>query len=175
MCIRPILAFIRSSEKQSFDVSNFRQAENMRPCVVNYQVSYEPASFAQSKNQSLTARQREIFNLIVVGLSNKEIARKLGLSVGTVKIHVATLFRKLGVHHRGAVALAGVKFGLRPWAMLLSEGFGGDTAPICGTATGSQFDALKAKIERIGEPCATTKSKRAGTVRTTGEICAKAS
>jgi DNA-binding CsgD family transcriptional regulator len=104
---------------------------------VNYVVSYELASFAQRKNQPLTARQREIFNLIVVGLSNKEIARKLGLSVGTVKIHVAILFRKLGVHHRGAVALAGVKCGLGPLAMLLSEGFEGDTAANCGTATGS--------------------------------------
>jgi DNA-binding NarL/FixJ family response regulator len=103
---------------------------------VNYVVSYDPASFEQIENQSLTARQREIFNLIVAGRSNKEIARTLGLSVGTVKIHVATLFRKLGVHHRSAVALAGIKFGLRPWAKLLSEGFDGDTAANCSTTTG---------------------------------------
>jgi DNA-binding CsgD family transcriptional regulator len=104
---------------------------------VNYAASYELASFAQIKNQPLTARQRQIFNLIVAGRSNKEIARNLGLSVGTAKIHVATLFRKLGVHHRSAVALAGVKFGLRPWTMLLSEGFEGDTAANCSAATGS--------------------------------------
>jgi DNA-binding NarL/FixJ family response regulator len=95
---------------------------------VSYALSYELAPFAQIKNQPLTARQREIFDLIVAGRSNKEIARKLGLSVGTVKIHVATLFRKLGVHHRSAVALAGIKFGLRPWAVSLSEDFGSDTA-----------------------------------------------
>jgi len=50
----------------------------------------------------------------VVGQSNKEIAWKLGLGEGTVKIHVAKLFRKLGVRHRSAVALAGAKLGLRP-------------------------------------------------------------
>ena len=71
--------------------------------MVSYVLSYEFTPFAQIKNQPFTTRQREIFNLIVVGQSNKEIARKLGLSVGTVKIHVATLFRKLGVHHRSAV------------------------------------------------------------------------
>ena len=88
---------------------------------MNYVVSYELASREQIENLSLTARQREIFYLIVAGRSNKEIARKLGLSVGTVKIHVAALFRKLGVHHRSAVALAGIKFGLRPWTMLLTD------------------------------------------------------
>ena len=104
---------------------------------MSYVLSYELVSVAQSEDQSLTARQREIFNLIVAGRSNKEIARKLGLSVGTVKIHVAKLFRKLGVHHRSAVALAGVKFGLRPWAVLASDGIGDDTAASRGTAMGS--------------------------------------
>jgi DNA-binding NarL/FixJ family response regulator len=57
--------------------------------------------------QNLGARQRDVFNLIVRGLSNKEIARALNRSEGTVKIHVAALLRKLGVHRRAAVAIAG--------------------------------------------------------------------
>jgi|SRR5207248_435304 DNA-binding NarL/FixJ family response regulator len=61
----------------------------------------------------LTPRQREIFELIVLGTSNKKIARELGLSRGTVKIHIAKLFRKLGVRRRGGVALAAAKLGLR--------------------------------------------------------------
>jgi len=60
----------------------------------------------------LTTRQRQIFDLVVIGQSNKEIARTLGLSVGTVKIHLAKVFEKLGVRHRSAVALAGGKLGL---------------------------------------------------------------
>jgi DNA-binding CsgD family transcriptional regulator len=64
------------------------------------------------QSELLTARQREIFDLIVVGKSNKEIARELGLSEGTVKIHITKLFEKLGVHHRSAVAMAGLKCGL---------------------------------------------------------------
>jgi DNA-binding NarL/FixJ family response regulator len=59
---------------------------------------------------ALTRRQRDVLNLIVQGKSNKEIARALGLGEGTVKIHVAALFGKLGVHRRAAVAAAGARF-----------------------------------------------------------------
>jgi DNA-binding NarL/FixJ family response regulator len=43
-------------------------------------------------------------------MSNKEIARELHLAEGTIKIHVAALFGKLGVRRRAAVAMAGSRF-----------------------------------------------------------------
>jgi DNA-binding NarL/FixJ family response regulator len=43
----------------------------------------------------------------VQGKSNKEIARALNLGEGTVKVHVAALFRVLGVTSRSAAAAAG--------------------------------------------------------------------
>ena len=55
----------------------------------------------------LTRRQRDVLDLIIQGKSNKEIARILGLGVGTVKIHVAALFRKLRVDRRAALAVVG--------------------------------------------------------------------
>ena len=55
----------------------------------------------------LTRRQRDVLDLIIQGKSNKEIARILGLGVGTVKIHVGALFRKLHVNRRAAVAVVG--------------------------------------------------------------------
>ena len=57
--------------------------------------------------EDLSARQHDVMKLIVRGLSNKEIARTLDLAEGTVKIHVAARLRKLGVHRRAAVAIAG--------------------------------------------------------------------
>jgi DNA-binding CsgD family transcriptional regulator len=59
---------------------------------------------------TLTRRQRDVLYLIVQGKTNKEIARSLGLGEGTVKIHVAALFGKLGVHRRAAIAVAGSRF-----------------------------------------------------------------
>ena len=53
----------------------------------------------------LTAREREIHRLITTGMSNKLIARELGISDGTVKIHVKHLMRKLGARSRLQVAL----------------------------------------------------------------------
>ena len=77
---------------------------------ITYAITHAPIS--PIKKGLLSTRQRQIFDLIVVGQSNKEIARTLGLSEGTVKIHITKLFEKLGVRHRSAVALAGAKLGL---------------------------------------------------------------
>ncbi len=61
----------------------------------------------------LTPRQAEVLPLIVKGMSNKEIARALRMGEGTVKVHVAALFRALGVTSRAAVAAAGTRL-LKP-------------------------------------------------------------
>jgi DNA-binding NarL/FixJ family response regulator len=50
-----------------------------------------------------------VLELIVQGQSNKEIARTLGLGEGTVKIHLAALFRNLGVANRASAAAIGVR------------------------------------------------------------------
>ncbi len=56
---------------------------------------------------SLTPRQKDVLTLVVHGNSNKQIARELGLGEGTVKVHLASLFRVLGVHSRSAAAAKG--------------------------------------------------------------------
>ena len=58
---------------------------------------------------TLTPRQRDVLQLIVAGKSNKEIARALNLGEGTVKVHLAALFRNLGVNNRAAAAAAGAR------------------------------------------------------------------
>jgi DNA-binding NarL/FixJ family response regulator len=57
----------------------------------------------------LTSRQKDVLELIVKGLTNKEIAKALGVGDGTVKVHVAAIFRTLGVTSRAAAAAAGIR------------------------------------------------------------------
>jgi len=64
---------------------------------------------------ALTVREREIARLVEDGLSNKQIAGRLGIEVATVKNHVHNLLEKLQVHRRGeAVARLRRRDGLRP-------------------------------------------------------------
>jgi DNA-binding NarL/FixJ family response regulator len=71
--------------------------------------SEDAASIPAMPDVRLTPRQREVLELIVDGKSNKEIARALNLGEGTVKIHLAALFRNLGVTSRAGAAAAGAR------------------------------------------------------------------
>jgi DNA-binding NarL/FixJ family response regulator len=48
----------------------------------------------------LTSRQLDVLRLLAKGQTNKVIARDLGLSVSTVKVHLNTVFRALGATNR---------------------------------------------------------------------------
>jgi DNA-binding NarL/FixJ family response regulator len=55
----------------------------------------------------LSGREREVLGLVAGGLSNKQIARSLGITERTVKFHVTSIFNKLGADNRAqAVAMA---------------------------------------------------------------------
>jgi DNA-binding NarL/FixJ family response regulator len=51
-------------------------------------------------NDNLTEQQTIIVRLVRSGLSNKQIARELGISEGTVKQHLHTIYDKLGIASR---------------------------------------------------------------------------
>jgi DNA-binding NarL/FixJ family response regulator len=57
---------------------------------------------------NLSVREREVYDLVCVGLSNREIAKRLYITEGTVKVHVHHVFDKLGVRSRTALALNAV-------------------------------------------------------------------
>ncbi|WP_246024146.1 LuxR C-terminal-related transcriptional regulator [Azospirillum ramasamyi] len=59
----------------------------------------------------LTDRQRDVFELLLAGHSNKEIARGLGVLEGTVKVHVRAIMQKLGVRNRTQVAVVAARNG----------------------------------------------------------------
>jgi len=52
----------------------------------------------------LTNRQKQALAMVVLGMANRDIARKLGVTEGTVKSHLTTAFRKLGVRSRNEAA-----------------------------------------------------------------------
>jgi DNA-binding NarL/FixJ family response regulator len=56
-------------------------------------------------NQNLTAREREVLGCLAEGMSNKQIARALEISVRTVTVHVSNLLRKTGAASRTEAAL----------------------------------------------------------------------
>jgi DNA-binding CsgD family transcriptional regulator len=62
--------------------------------------------------QSLTPREREVFQLLALGKSNTEVAKSLGMSLGTAKKHRENLQRKLDCHSAAELALLAIKEGL---------------------------------------------------------------
>jgi two-component system nitrate/nitrite response regulator NarL len=72
----------------------------------------EPAAPAQPAFAELTPREQEILCHLAAGQSNKAIARELGISDGTVKLHVKAILRKLAVHSRVEAAVMAVEQGL---------------------------------------------------------------
>lgn len=62
----------------------------------------------------LSGREREVLALVVEGLPNKLIARRLGISEKTVKAHLTSVFRAIGVDDRTQAALWAVRHGVGP-------------------------------------------------------------
>jgi NarL family two-component system response regulator LiaR len=62
--------------------------------------------------EPLTPREREVLGLVVEGYANKQIARRLLITEKTVKTHVSSILRKLGVADRTAAAVLAIRQGL---------------------------------------------------------------
>ncbi|WP_347556400.1 response regulator transcription factor [Robbsia sp. KACC 23696] len=77
---------------QSADVASQEVAERRLP--------YRRRGFGDTP--LLSPRQQQIMRLVHMGSTNKGIARALGISEGTVKIHLATVFKTLGASNRAA-------------------------------------------------------------------------
>jgi len=60
----------------------------------------------------LSEREREVLGLVAAGLSNKQIAARLGISEKTVKAHLTRVFRTIGVFDRTQAALWAHRHGL---------------------------------------------------------------
>ena len=88
-------------------------APNLTQILAKVVKGEDPLESEQSPLDNLTPREREILSLLAEGQSNKVIARNLGISDGTVKLHVKAILRKLDIHSRVEAAVIAVEQGLR--------------------------------------------------------------
>ena len=64
--------------------------------------------------EPLTPREIEVLRLLSLGLANKEIAARLGISEHTVKFHLSAIYSKLGAANRAEAVRRGLQRGLIP-------------------------------------------------------------
>jgi two-component system nitrate/nitrite response regulator NarL len=88
-------------------------APDLAPTLAKVVQGNVPAAITATPFDELTPRETEILGLLAEGQSNKVIARNLGISDGTVKLHVKAILRKLDVHSRVEAAVMAVEHGLR--------------------------------------------------------------
>ncbi len=73
------------------------------------------------RSRALTPREHEIVDLVIAGLSNKEIAQRLNLVEGTVKVYLHEIYQKVGVKNRTALAALLLQRSATSWRQFRSE------------------------------------------------------
>jgi DNA-binding NarL/FixJ family response regulator len=89
-------------------------------CVMNRDNGAAKNLEDAARNRSPTGRQRAVLELLSRGDTNKVIARRLGMTEGTVKVNVRQIMRKLGVTNRTRVAVAFANGALKRAALLVA-------------------------------------------------------
>lgn len=81
--------------------------KSIAPLVMEQALVHSISAPANDSNMlsTLTARETEIAGLIRAGLRNREIAARCGLTEGTVKVHLHSIFRKLGIKSRSELII----------------------------------------------------------------------
>ena len=88
-------------------------APNLTQILARVVQGDDPDKDLNNPLKDLTPREAEILELLAEGQSNKLIAKNLGISDGTVKLHVKSILRKLDIHSRVEAAVIAVEQGLK--------------------------------------------------------------
>ena len=106
----------------------------------------------------LTPRQREVLVLLCEGLSNKLIARRLNISPATVKVHIGSILRELGVASRLQAVVIARGLGL--------AGEPGSVAVPAGNPIVGQADMLRLLDEMLARQFAAASNLRPAAITT---------
>ncbi|MDP3821442.1 MAG: LuxR C-terminal-related transcriptional regulator [Burkholderiales bacterium] len=98
----------RDRRRENFDANDLALLDLVRPAFVaalrrsrrDLSDAPRPAPTERSASSLLSVREGEVAGLAACGLHDKEIARRLGISITTVRTHMDHAFRKLGVTNR---------------------------------------------------------------------------
>ena len=96
-------------------VNTVRQGRSyLAPTLADQVISAltSPAEAGSGGVDELTARQREVLQLIAEGLSTKEIAKELGISLKTAQTHRANVMDRVGVHKVSSLVRLAIREGL---------------------------------------------------------------
>ena len=86
-------------------------AENLVEQALN-PAEARPAGGLQGESDKLSARQREVLQLIAEGQSTKEIASTLNVSIKTIEFHKTRIMKQLGVHSTAELTKHAISLGL---------------------------------------------------------------
>jgi DNA-binding NarL/FixJ family response regulator len=100
------------SEELAAAVAAAGQGLIVLPKPLTERLLQEPAPSVEELSEALTAREREVLDLLARGLKNAEIAGELHISEHTVKFHISSLYSKLGVNNRAEAVSRGARHGL---------------------------------------------------------------
>ena len=98
---------------ENTETENLKSIAGLVGLAINQQKNPVNNEIDRAILESLTPREREIFALLPSGLTNNELATKLGIATGTAKIHVERVINKLGVKDRTQAAVKAVELGYK--------------------------------------------------------------
>jgi DNA-binding NarL/FixJ family response regulator len=109
---------LRSALPEGIDVwaeeSTLAAARAFAPHVDAYLLVASSSFLEPPMPEPLTIREGQVLELLADGLSNKQIASRLGVSDETVKFHLSAVFGKLGASNRTEAVRQAIRRGLVP-------------------------------------------------------------
>lgn len=114
-----VSAYVLKDESSADLIQAIREVKNghryLSPSLSDRAIDvYEQMTKAQTtdKYETLTTREREVFHLTAEGLTNNEIAERLGISVRTAETHRSHLMQKLDIHNQADLTRYAIRRGI---------------------------------------------------------------